>query len=297
MENINYTILGCTAALVSAAAWALDPIIYKKIGTRVHPLGINLGRGVIGLFFLLIMLAFAGFEPVSKRGFWLIGISGLFGIALGDTFFLMGLMRLGPRLSVLMETLCPVVTVIFALIFLKERPLPWAWAGIILTISGVAWVLWERTPRIHLKENWTSGIKYGILSITSTATGIIFAKMGLETVPALEATAIKLFFGSIGLVLWGLVGLKIKSWVEPLVHKKTFSLLFIAVFIGIGIGLLFSVVALKYADASIAVPLNSTTPIFILPMVILAFNEKISLRSVLGAFVAVIGIILIFLNT
>ncbi|MBD3379765.1 MAG: EamA family transporter [Candidatus Omnitrophica bacterium] len=295
--TMNYTLLGGLAALFSAFAWAFDPILFKKLGERVSPLGLNLGRGAIGVLLLSVMLLPFGFSPIPARSLFFLVVSGIFGIALGDTFFFMGLMRIGPRLSILMETLCPVVSVLLAVIVLRERPGIAVWSGIVLTISGVAWVLWERAPREKLKEHWAPGVKFGILSVLSTSVGIIFLKIGVKDVPPVQATAVKLFAGTLGLALWGLVGLKIKTWVRPLRHAGTFSVLTLAVVIGICGGLLFSVIAIKYTIASIAVPLNSTTPLFVLPLVAVLYKEKISLRAFLGALVAVIGIILIFLHS
>ncbi|MGB2601425.1 MAG: DMT family transporter [Candidatus Omnitrophota bacterium] len=293
--NLSYTVIGCIAALISSAAWAFDPILFKKLGEKVSPIAMNLGRGLFGIVYLGILLLFFGMEPIPGRAFFFLGISGILGIALGDTFFLMGLVRLGPRLSVLMETLCPALTVLLAVLFLKERPSLQVWAGIVLTIGGVKWVLWERAPRERLKGNWRSGIKFGILSVTCTSVGIIFAKIGLAQASPIEATIVKLLFGSLGLLMWGLVGFKIKKWISPFKDTKLIVKLSYAVFVAIGIGLLFSVIALKYTNASIAVSLNSTSPLFVMPMVALMFKEKISLRSILGALVAVLGIILIFL--
>lgn len=294
---MNYTLIGCGAALISSAAWAFDPILYRKLGTTVSPLGMNLGRGVIGFLYIGIFLLISGIHPVPTRSFLYLGMSGLLGIALGDTFFLQGLVRLGPRLSVLMETLCPVLSVFLAVIFLRERPSLPVWGGIALTILGVFWVLWERAPRVELKEKWKSGIKFGLLSVTCTSFGIILAKKGLESVPPLEGTLIKLFFGTMGLLIWGLWGRRLGNWVSPFKNPKVLRLLFFAVFIGIGIGLLFSVVALKYADASIAVPLNSVSPLFILPMAAIAFREKVSFRSILGTIASVCGIVIILMHS
>ncbi|MBD3426643.1 MAG: EamA family transporter [Candidatus Omnitrophica bacterium] len=294
--DLSHTIIGCTAALISAAAWAFDPILFKKLGEKVLPAAMNLGRALVGMVYLLLLVSFIGIETMPAKSLLYLGVSGILGIALGDTFFLMGLVRLGPRLAVLMETLCPVMTVLLAVVFLGERPSLPVWTGIVLTIGGVQWVLWERTPREKLKHNWLAGIKFGALSVTCTSVGIIFAKIGLVEASPVEATMVKLFFGSIGLLIWGFAGLRIKKWIAPFREnpRLAFNLSY-AVFVAIGIGLLFSVIALKYANATIAVPLNSTSPLFVLPLVAFFFREKVSLRAVLGAAVAVAGIILIFL--
>ncbi|GAH50516.1 unnamed protein product, partial [marine sediment metagenome] len=69
-------------------------------------------------------------------------------------------------------------------------------------------------------------------------------------------------------------------------------IVFIVVFGGFWLSLL----ALKYIDASIASTLNSTTPLFILPMVAIILKEKVSIQAILGAAIAVGGIALIFMG-
>ncbi|MDD3088719.1 MAG: DMT family transporter [Candidatus Omnitrophica bacterium] len=294
---MDYRVLGAAAALLSSAAWALGPVLFRKIGDKVSPLGINLSKGIIGTGYLVIILLMTGFEPVTFRDTVFLGLSGILGIALGDTFFFMGLMRLGARMAVLLETLCPVVTVVLAVILLGERPSIPAWTGICLTVSGVNIVIWERAPRLALKGNWGSGIKFAALSVTATSLGIILAKIGVRESSPVQATAIRLAGGTLALGLWGLAGKRTGEWLAPLKERSLFTKMASAVFVSVCVGLLFSVVALKYTDASIAVPLNSTSPLFVLPMAALAFGEKITIRSFLGALVTVAGVTLIFLNS
>ena len=67
-------------------------------------------------------------------------------------------------------------------------------------------------------------------------------------------------------------------------------------FFGPFLGVWMSLVAVTYIAAGIAATLNSLTPIFIIPVVMLYFKEKVSLRAFLGALVAVLGVALLFLN-
>ncbi len=55
-------------------------------------------------------------------------------------------------------------------------------------------------------------------------------------------------------------------------------------------GFWLSLVAIKYVDVSIAYTLNSTEPLFILPLAVLILKEKITLRALLGTVVALAGI-------
>ncbi len=292
---LSNPILGCAAALVSSAAWALDPILFRRLGDSMGPTAMNLAKGVIGVLLLCLPLIYFGMGPVDTRTFLLLGISGILGIALADTFFFMALMRLGARLAILIETLCAVVTVILAVLLLGERPAAMVWVGIVLTIAGVGWVLWEREPRKELQQNWASGIKFGMLSVLFTALGIIVAKLCMESIAPLEATIVRLAVGTAALGLWGLVTANLRRWLSPLRQPAVLANFTLAVFVAICVGLFLSFVALKYVDAAVAVPLNSTSALFVLPMEAFAAKTRISMRAVVGAVVATCGIIIIFL--
>jgi drug/metabolite transporter (DMT)-like permease len=294
--NLAYGLLGSSAALVSASAWAFGSILFRRLGDEVSPLGMNLGKGIIGILCLGIVILLTGIKPISSPAFLLLGISGLLGIALGDTFFFKALIQLGPRLTILLGTLGPVFTVILAVFFLRERPSILVWMGIPLIIGGTTWVLWERTPLEKLKANWTHGIKYALLSALCMSLGIIFAKIGVASCSTLQATLIRFLWSVIGLTLWGCVTGELKNWLIPFINPRLLKLIFFTVLIVIFGGFWLFLVALKYIDASIAAILNSTTPLFILPMAVFLLKEKISLRAILGAILAVGGIALIFIG-
>ena len=289
-------ILGGCAALVSAASWALGGVLWRKIGDEISPFSMNLCKGVIGGVYLLVVLLGIGFVPITVRDFLLLGLSGLIGIALGDTFFFISLMYLGPRLAALMGTLNPVMITLAAVVFLGERLSPQVLLGIFLVISGVLWVLWERLPHDKIIQDKTLGVKFGILAVLCTTVGVIFAKIAITSVPAMQATFIRLFCGTVGLITWGVLRRQLKGWVKPFNNFRilqTVSYINIVVIFG---GFWLSLVALKYIGASVAGTLNATAPIFILPMVALMFGEKISTRAVMGATLTVGGVALIFLG-
>ncbi|MDD5772428.1 MAG: DMT family transporter [bacterium] len=295
-SHLIYGMLGGLAALGSAVAWAFGSILFEKLGNDVSPLGMNLGKGIIGILYLGILLLLIGMEPINNRDFLFLALSGLLGIALGDTFFFKALMHLGPRLTILLETLGPVLTVIMAVLFLHERPSSLAWTGSIFTIAGVTWVLFESAPMEKLKENWISGVKYALLSSFCMSLGIIFAKIGVSSTSALQGTLIRFLFSVIGLTLWGTATREIKNWLLPFKNIRSLKLLLLTVFIAVFGGFWLFLVALKYIDASIATILNSTTPLFILPMVVFISKEKISPRAIIGAVIAIAGIGLIFVG-
>ena len=72
------------------------------------------------------------------------------------------------------------------------------------------------------------------------------------------------------------------------------SLIGIGAIIGPALGVWLSMVAIKLAPVGIASTLMALMPVTILPMTWLAYREKVSLRAIIGAVIACIGVALLF---
>jgi drug/metabolite transporter (DMT)-like permease len=123
--------------------------------------------------------------------------------------------------------------------------------------------------------------------------GVLFAKVGVVDVSPIQATFIRLFWGVIGLVLWGGMKRELKNWIRPFKVHALLKKVSLIAFVGTFGGFWLSLFSLKYVDASIASTLNATTPLFILPLVAIMLRERISLRAFLGAVIVVGGVALI----
>ncbi len=293
---LDIQIWGGIAALISAASWALCAILWRNIGETISPLSMNLYRGVISCLFLTAALLVLGPAPMSASDLLFLGLSGVLGIALGDTFFFMSLMNLGPRLVSLMGTLTPVLVTLLAVTFLGEKPTLMVIAGMVLTVAGIIWVLREKTPRDQIIKNKSLGIRYGLLSMICMAAGVILTKIGVTSVPTMQATLIRLLGGVAGLLCWGCLTRTLKDWTIPFHNTRLFKQIFLVVLISTFGGFWLFVVALKYVDAAVAGTLSATTPLFVLPLAAIMLKEKISLQASLGAVIVVGGIGLIFMG-
>ncbi len=287
-------LLYCGISLLSACSWALGAILWRRLGEQLSSYSMNLGKTVLGSLYLGLFLLFIGYQPVDLRSFVFLALSGIIGITIGDTFFFLALMKLGPRRASLMGALNPVVIAVAAAVSLGERPTPGAWLGIVATACGVGWVLWERAPVAGGKaENSSMGISYGLLSVLCTAGAVLLAKVGVASVPTVHATWLRLMAGSAGLAFWGASRSEFGKWVAPFRRGELLAKVAAVVVVVVAGGFWLSLVALKHIDASIAGPLNATGPLFILPMSIVLMKEKLSRRAVLGPVIAVGGVALI----
>ena len=84
--------------------------------------------------------------PASGPQWFYMGLSGVAGLALGDFGYFGALVFLGPRRGVLLMAMAPIFSVIAGYFILGEIPGPWNLLGIIVTLSGVTWVIRKGDP-------------------------------------------------------------------------------------------------------------------------------------------------------
>lgn len=294
IPDTGFEILGGLAALGSAASWALTSIMFGNLGEEVPPEGMNLAKCLMGSAMLAAAVPLAGFEPVGIKAALYLGLSGLLGIAAGDTFYFRALVHLGPRLTVLFGALGPALTVLLAVLLLRERPGPAVWAGIALVTAGVAWVMWEQAPEGRTR-NRRKGVKYALLSVVCMSAAIILAKLGVASCPPLESTLVRMAWAGAGLLVWGAAGGSVRGWLVPLKNARLLRSLSAAVFLTMFGGFYLALFSLKHAPAAVASTLNSTTPLFIVPLSALMLKERITARAAAAAVMAAAGVVLIFL--
>jgi drug/metabolite transporter (DMT)-like permease len=289
-------VLGGVAALSSAFCWAVSAVLFQQVGREISAVAMNLIKGVVAIVCLGLVLVPFGIAKVTDDAFFILALSGLVGICLGDTLYFLTIKRLGSRLTLLMGSLIPVATALIAVTILGERLSGSAAIGLALTITGVGYVLWERSPSVEQNTQWRLGLLLGLLFVIANAFGIIFTKVGVENIPALDATFVRTIWAVLGLLAWGIVTRSLLSWVEPVKNPALRNKLLLASVIGAFLGTWLSVIALKYTHAVVAVTLNSTSPLFVLPLAMLILKEQITWRAVSGAFVAIMGVSVYFFS-
>lgn len=289
-------LIGVFASVFSAVAWALGIILFRVIGARIPPYSLNLSKAIISVFYLAVILACVGYDPVDLRTVFLLSVSGILGITLGDTFFFIALQNLGARLTSLMGTGIPLGTAILAVFFLGESFSLFKVMGILIIIAGVVIVL---TEQVSVSEGKVlhkfRGISYGILSVVCASVGVIFSKLGVRNISALEATLIRMSASVVGLFTWGIVCRQLTAGLQPLRDRRSLKPLLGIVAVGTLGGFFLFMFSLKLVDASIATAVNELTPIFVLFFSALFFKERISRRALAGTMAAIAGVVVLLL--
>lgn len=290
--------LGEVTALSGACLWAVASVVYGRLGARIPPLQLNLIKGIIAIAFFVLTILVTGeqFRAIATLPMCLLLLSGIIGISLGDTAFFITINCLGARRALLMQTLSSPMSAIFGLIFLQEKLNVLSWCGILLTILGVAWVVTERTTDVKRisKAELARGIGFGLSTAIAGAIAAVLSRSVLTSteINPLWAALLRLSAGTLILMIWAFrqqtsfrIG-NLRNW------RMIIGTLF-AAFSGTYLGIWLQQTAIKFTSVGIASTLLQTSPIFVIPIAIW-MGEKVSIRAIMGVFVSITGIALLF---
>ena len=152
-------LIGVVAALAAALCWTLASSLWRRLPTSLGPGQLNLLKNLVALALqlplLLALVAIGGTGAGGAGGaagsggagpVALLLLSGVVGIALGDSFYLAALRRLGTRRALTFDAAGPALSAIGAALLLAEVPAPRQWLGIGL-ISLAVLLVAAQTPR------------------------------------------------------------------------------------------------------------------------------------------------------
>jgi drug/metabolite transporter (DMT)-like permease len=236
----------------------------------------------------------------SQRWFWL-GLSGVVGLVLGDAMLFEAFIRIGPRLSMLMMSLAPILSTLLAWLFLGERLSSLQLLAIFVTVFGIAWVVQDRNGQAgsdsagrHLA---LSGLLFGLGAAAGQAIGLVLAKEGLAgNFSALSGTFMRMLAATI--VLWAFTLLRRQggTTLHKLVSRPRAALWILGgAFTGPFLGVTLSLVAVQRTEVGIASTLMALPPVILLPVGYFIFQERFGWQAVLGTLVALVGVGMLFL--
>jgi drug/metabolite transporter (DMT)-like permease len=307
---------GELAALATAACWVVTALSFEAAGRRVGSLTVNLLRLVLAVGLLAAWGAIAHGRPLptdaTAHAWGWLTLSGLVGFTFGDLCLFRAFVVLGSRLSTLMMALAPPLTAVIGWLVLGEVLTPVDLAGMALTVGGVAWAVSERrrvpavpggTPATSGDTPATSdrasshraqGVLLGLGGALGQAVGLVLSKLGMGGYDPFAATHIRVMAGLAGYVaLFTLLG----RWGRvpaALADRRALAFTSVGAFFGPFLGVSLSLVSVQLIKAGVAASLMAVTPVLIIPVLLLSGRERVGAGGVLGALVAVTGVVLLF---
>jgi drug/metabolite transporter (DMT)-like permease len=232
--------------------------------------------------------------PGQGQALLLLALSGVVGIAWGDSLFFGALRRLGTRRSLTLTAGGPAVTALAGLVTLGERLHPPQWLGIGLIGLAVALVAHQTPDREEQgspSPPW-AGLALALAAMACGSAGALLARSALRTgeVPTLLAATVRL--GAASLVL--APGLSQLAGVLDQRRWRTlpWPSMGVATLLGTNLGILLQQMALAGLPGGLAVALLSTSPVMALPFAHLE-GDRPGARGLMAALAATAGVTLV----
>lgn len=297
------------AALLATLLFATSAICGHRTSRQIGGLEANFWRLALAAIFLAVWANLFGSGFAGAPDWFM--LSGLLGIGLGDSAYFQALPRLGSRRTVL---LCQCLTAPGAAL------IEWLWLGAKLNLAeifciaviliGVAIAL---APGDHLKisaRDWKIGIAACAFSAVGAAFGAVLIRKAFAVAhaggifPDAGTTGYQRVLGGI---IVPTIALLLIKWKSAHAHGPAFAddtlqisrdkwrriwpWVLANALAGQTLGVTCMQWALETTSAGIVTAIIALTPVFLLPLTRIFENEKIGLRSLLGALIAVSGVI------
>ena len=282
-------------ALSSAMVWALAVILFRRSGETLPAFELNLFKNCFGLVLLIpTILLVNGLELPEYTSFelLLVIVSGLFGIAVADTWYLKALNTMGASRTGIVSSLFSPFVIFLSAIFLGERLVSWQWLGFVLVMSGVLLVTWRSHRSAVDAADVKRGVLYGVGAVFMMAVGVVMVKDVLETRSFLWTVELRIVGGVSGMMIYIFINSQWQSVKRNFSKPQPWATVMFASFLGAYFALILWLAGYKLIDASVASVLNETNVAFIVFLAWLMLGEQINTRKLVGLGLTLGGVII-----
>ena len=285
--NLN---LGDFYAILTALCWSCGVIFFEIAGRVLNSLQISLLKNIVGVlgFISFIILQGDPFPDFIGQEYFILIISGIIGVAIGDILFLASLRRIGSSLSALVSTGYTISIFILAFLMFGEVISFISYLGGLLVILGVVIGTIDldlnRTPKEVLY-----GVSFGLLANLCTAYSVLLLRPIMDIHPVLPIALVRF---SIGMIIsaFGILYLNGKLALRETILKgfSNYNLL-AGAFFGTFLSVIFWLAGFKFTLAGRAAIYNQLSTIFIILLASVFLNQQMTKRKWVAVSLALMG--------
>ncbi len=287
--------LGILSALGAASSWTYACCLWRQQTRYFSAVHINLIKNIIAFcIFSPVILTFDFNSNLNEICILL--VSGIIGITIGDSFYIISLKRIGTRRTLAVEALSPLISTVLGSFLLNEAPPLNLWCGafiVSISLIGIACqdsILDEAYDSFRIKKD---GFIFAFASVLCAVIAAILSRLVLvnSDLSPFQTTEIRLFGGFVAL----LPCVKSSFFREinnlPLRDK---SKILYATFFGTNLGILLQQNVFKTLPIGLGWTLLSTSPIFSLFFAKVE-GEKLKWETVAFTVTIVFGVAISFI--
>ena len=303
-------------SLSVAFSWTICAMFAEVASKRLGALVLNVLKMALSLlmFIILLLIVTGKAYPygASPQAWMWLSLSGLVGYVLGDYCLFNSYIYIGARYGQLLMTLAPIAAAVTGWFILGESMPAVALLAMFLTIGGISLSLYRKPDG---NENSSTlpikGILLGAGAGICQGIGLVLSARGIDSyeqsatamgltentdIIPFASTMIRAITGFIGFTLWTLLSGHGKDLAAAISDRKGMRYATAVTVFGPFVGVSLSLMATLYTNAGIAQTIMALTPVLISIPTYFIFHQKVRLREIIGAIVAVSGVSLFFFS-
>jgi len=285
-------------AFATTVFFSLSTVLARRSQAAVGTIRANLGRLVIGVFFLGLW-AFTFGRGLSGAGLPTFLLSGLAGMGIGDVAFFVALPLLGSRLTImLMQCLSVPIAIVVEWLWLGTRLSTGQLLCSAVVLAGMP--TRRDPPKVKVRSY---GVIFGVLAALGQGVGAVLSRKGFE-LAALSGTAIDGLTAAFQRALGGIVLTAFWYAAQHFFQRAREPALAPAIpaprtggyrwvvahgLVGVVLGMGSFQMALARVPSGIVLPITATTPLMVIPFAYWLEGERPTKRSLAGGAIAVAG--------
>jgi drug/metabolite transporter (DMT)-like permease len=281
-------LIGALAALAAALCWTLASSLWRRLPTSLSGAELNLLKNWLALATLLPLVLGRPW-PEAQGPLLLLALSGVLGIALGDSLYFAALRRLGTRRTLTIDAGGPAVASVGGMVWLAEVPEPLHWFGLGLITFALLLVAVQRSGDAFAGRRQLQGVVLALGALFCGSAGALVSRAALRDAAfdPLQSALVRVL--AAGLVLLPLLrGWRTRGW-GPRPSARRWPLGLLATLLGTTAGIALQQLALQQLPGGIAVALLATAPLMAIPLAHLE-GDRPGWRGWLAALLALCGV-------
>ena len=282
--------IGFFAAISAVIFWTYACSIWRRESEILLPRQINIYKNVLASI-LFLPVAFTINWSSDQISIFVLMISGIVGIAVGDNLYINSLKIIGTRKTLSFEALTPIIATALGTLSINEIYPQKVWLGSFIVSFSLLMIVRQNT----YQEEYSRDIKiigtlYALGSVFCAVLAALLSRVILisSTLTPLQTTEIRLLSASIFLIL-----IFRKDFIDllsnRLITKKKHSNLVLSTLLGTNCGILFQQIVFKFLPIGIGWTLLSLSPVFAL-FISNREGDKINKFTIIYSLLSFIGV-------
>ena len=282
--------IGFFAAISAVFSWTFACSIWRRESEKLLPRQINIYKNVLAsIFFLPVVLNISWLSDLNS--IFILIISGIIGIAIGDTLYINSLKIIGTRKTLSFEALTPIIATIAATLSINEIYPQKVWIGSFIVSFSLLMIVRQNT---YQKDHDTEIKIVGILCALGSVLCAVFAALMSRVIlissnlTPLQTTEIRLLSASIFLFL-----IFKKDFLNLLCNSpitmESHANLILSTLIGTNFGIFFQQMVFNFLPIGIGWTLLSLSPVLAL-FISKKEGDKINKFTIIYSFLSFIGV-------